>query len=167
MRIEVTLPVNDPARPEQPRLDRAQVWEGLLRKAENAVPFVAGMSQCTVLERRENGLLREVVVNGERLREEVTFEPPLLVSFLRRGDRDSWVIRNRIGEDSTGALTLTFIGDMPHLPSSGTQLAGGRSGEEVLEQMRARMLETVRNTLDVIRRTTPPPTHTATAEGDA
>lgn len=165
MRMEVTLPVNDPADPGQPRLDRAQVWEGLLRKAENAVPFVPGMSECTVLERRENGLLREVVVNGERLREEVTFEAPLLVSFFRREDRDSWVIRNRIGEDASGALTLTFIGDMPQLPSTGTRVADGRSKEEVLEEMRARTLETVRNTLAVIRRTATA-TATATAKGD-
>ncbi|MFI1972959.1 hypothetical protein BLA24_24725 [Streptomyces cinnamoneus] len=153
MRIEVTLPVNDPARPDQPRLDRAQVWDGLLRKAEYAVPFVPGMTECTVLERRENGLVREVVVDGERITEEVTFEPPLLVSFFRRDDRASWVIRNRIGEDAAGSLTLTFIGDMPHPATPGATAAEGQSREEVLEEMRARTLETVRNTLEVIRRT--------------
>ncbi|WP_181923604.1 SRPBCC family protein [Streptomyces inhibens] len=112
IRVDVTLPVNDPAAPDQPALDRDQVWAGLLRKAENAVPFVPGMEACTVLERASDGLVREVVVKGEAIREDVTFTPKERVSFSRADDRAAWVIHNVIGEDAAGALTLTFIGEM-------------------------------------------------------
>ncbi len=59
----------------EPMLTRAQVWRGLVMKAENAVPFVPAMTRCEVVERRENQLVREIVLRGERLTERVTFYP--------------------------------------------------------------------------------------------
>ena len=39
------LPVNVPG---EPRLDRAAVWDGLVLKANNALPFVPSMTYCEV-----------------------------------------------------------------------------------------------------------------------
>ena len=58
-----------------PTLTQEQVWRGLMMKAENAVLFVPRMQACTVLERWSDGLLREVVNDGNRFREKITFAP--------------------------------------------------------------------------------------------
>ena len=42
------LPVNVAGEPE---LDRSAVWDGLVLKANNALPFVPGMTYCEVTER--------------------------------------------------------------------------------------------------------------------
>ncbi|MFI1103819.1 SRPBCC family protein [Streptomyces melanogenes] len=105
--------MNQPGDPGQVRLDRQDVWAGLLRKAANAVPFVAGIVECVVVERSENGLVREVVFqSGERVREKVVFEPEWRVAFHRADDRVRWVIHNDIGEDEAGELTLTFRAEL-------------------------------------------------------
>ncbi|MFC9929531.1 SRPBCC family protein [Streptomyces sp. NPDC127190] len=150
IRIEVTQPVNDPAEEGQYRLDRDELWDGLRRKAENAVPFIEGMSECTVLERRADGLVREVVVRGERIREDVVFRPGRRVSFHRDDDRATWVIHNEIGQDADGGLTLSFASEITF---HGEDAAAGPDAATI-ERMRDSTARTVRHTLDVIRRTT-------------
>jgi hypothetical protein len=148
--LKVTQPVNDPAQADQYALAGKELWAGLRSKAENAVPFVAGMSECTVLERKGDGLVREVVVHGERIREDVTFVEGRRVSFHRKDDRATWVIHNEIGEDETGRLTLTFASEVQFHG----QAAGADQDSEATERMRAGTLQVVQNTLDVIRRMT-------------
>ena len=46
--VSRAIPINEPG---AARLDRAAVWEGLVRKANNALPFVPVMSECTVVAR--------------------------------------------------------------------------------------------------------------------
>ncbi|KUL36832.1 hypothetical protein ADL22_23285 [Streptomyces sp. NRRL F-4489] len=147
MQINVTEPVNDPSRPGQYVVTRAELWAGLLSKAEYAVPFVAGMTDCTVLERRPDGLVREVVVRGERIREDVVFQEGRRVSFHRQDARATWVIHNEIGEDEAGGLTLTFASEVEfHGPA-----ADAGHDDEAVARMRAGTRQVVRNTLDVIR----------------
>jgi hypothetical protein len=89
----------------EPPLTREQLWRGLEMKAENAVPFVPGMESCVVLERTENGLVREAVYRGTTIREQITFDSPNEVVFQRVGD-PSWV-KNTIHEIG-GKLWLEF-----------------------------------------------------------
>ncbi|MEU1310945.1 SRPBCC family protein [Streptomyces cinnamoneus] len=140
--IAATVPVNDPGRTDQVRLDRDDVWAGLLRKAQNAVPFVPAIQECTVVERTPDGLVRDVVIHGERVREEVVFHPKWRVSFSRHDERASWLIHNDIDEDETG-LTLTF--------SITADLDDSEEGEQEAERMRAGYLVAVRNTLALTR----------------
>ncbi|HXR86667.1 MAG TPA: SRPBCC family protein [Stellaceae bacterium] len=98
-----------------PRLTQDQVWRGLMIKAENAVLFVPRMQSCTVLERWSDGLLREVVNDGHRFREKITFTPPVEVLFERVGTDDNagW-ITNVISESEHGLLlTFTFAVNLP------------------------------------------------------
>src|SRR5437899_11605292 len=67
----------------EPRLTRSQVWKGLVMKAENALPFVPGMAVCTVVERFEDGLVRDIVFRGEGAREKITFRPEEKVTVVR------------------------------------------------------------------------------------
>src|SRR5258708_38892161 len=71
--VEVTQSVNDPAQADQYALAGNELWAGLRSKAENAVPFGAGMSEGTVLEREGAGLVGEGAVTGQRIREDATF----------------------------------------------------------------------------------------------
>ena len=47
--VSLSIPVNPPG--AEPRLTRDEVWRGLVMKAENAVPFVPGMTRCEIVER--------------------------------------------------------------------------------------------------------------------
>jgi hypothetical protein len=84
-------------------------------KAENAVLFVPRMQSCTVIERWSDGLLREVVNDGNRFREKITFSAPVEVLFERVGTEDNagW-ITNVISESEHGLLlTFTFAVNLP------------------------------------------------------
>ncbi|GHC45146.1 SRPBCC family protein [Streptomyces cinnamoneus] len=140
--IAATVPVNDPGRTDQVHLDRDDLWAGLLRKAQNAVPFVPAIQECTVVQRTADGLVREVVIHGERVREEVVFHPKWRVSFSRHDERATWLIHNDIGEDETG-LTLTF--------SAAVDLDESEEGELQAERMRAGYLVALQNTLALTR----------------
>ena len=61
--LSVSLEVN----PEgaAPQLTAHQVWQGLVMKAENALPFVPGIERCDLLEKGEGWLLREIEIGGK------------------------------------------------------------------------------------------------------
>ena len=130
-----------------PRLTQDQVWRGLMIKAENAVLFVPRMQSCTVLERWSDGLLREVVNDGHRFREKITFTPPVEVLFERVGTEDNagW-ITNVISESEHGLLlTFTFAVNLPGA-------APGTTEERVKgEAMKASYVGAVKATLARVR----------------
>lgn len=133
--LSVAVDVNPPG--VTPVLTQTQVWRGLVMKAENALPFVPAMQSCTVLERREGGLVREVLVRGERFIERVTFTPEIAVLFRREdaAGRSAGWITNIISESEHGLLlTFTFA-----LEQSG-------------EIMRASYVDAIKATLAAMRR---------------
>jgi hypothetical protein len=103
--LSKTVPVNAPS---QSFLSRHDVWAGLVQKANNALPFVLAMQECVVLERGDNWLVRDIVINGMRLRERVTLEPEARIVFERVDGAESGRIENRLEEDAAGNLHLTF-----------------------------------------------------------
>src|SRR5262245_424871 len=62
--ISETVPVNPAG--ITPVLSKSQVWQGLVMKAENALPFVPAMESCEIVERYGDGFLREIVLRGDR-----------------------------------------------------------------------------------------------------
>ncbi len=75
------LPVNVPGEPE---LDRSAVWDGLVLKANNALPFVPSMTYCEVTERHSDTVFdRDIDFRGERFTERITLERPHRVTFTR------------------------------------------------------------------------------------
>jgi Domain of unknown function (DUF1857) len=123
--------VNDPADPESPVLTRDDVWEGLVMKAENALPFVPKMEKCDVVERRENFVLRDIRFGGDDLREAVTLTPKTKVQFHRVQGRVLGDITNEILENSSGELELKF--------SFALQIEGVESGSAEEQQYEANM----------------------------
>jgi acetylaranotin biosynthesis cluster protein L len=100
-----TVPVNEPG---EPVLSRHDVWQGLVMKANNALPYVPQMKKCEVVERGDGWLLRDILLGEEPLRERVTFEPERRVVFERVAGNEPGRIENTLGEDERGNLTLTF-----------------------------------------------------------
>ncbi len=100
-----TVPVNEPG---QPVLNRQDVWNGLVMKANNALPYVPQMKKCEVVQKGTGWLLRDILLGDEPLRERVTFEPERKVIFERVLGNEPGRIENILDEDEKGNLTLTF-----------------------------------------------------------
>lgn len=126
-----SVPVNPPG-VETP-LSRAQLWESLVLKAEDPVPFVPAIRSCQVLERTNDGLVREIEARGDRIRERITFVPKERVRFVRLSGRALGAIENIIETGPGGALALRFtfaleVEGMPH--GSPEEKAYGAAMEE-------------------------------------
>jgi Domain of unknown function (DUF1857) len=144
-----SVPVNDPDDPDTPVLTRDDVWDGLVMKAENALPFVPKMEKCDVVEQRENYILRDIRFGGDDLREEVTLTPKTKVEFRRVEGRVLGLIKNEILENANGELELKF--------SFALELDGVEPGSqeeiEYEENMRDAYMGAVVATLGAIRKT--------------
>lgn len=130
-----------------PVLTPDQVWRGLVMKAENAVPFVAAMEHCRILERYGDGFLREIVLRGVRMTERITLTPPVEVYFKRidAQGHDGWV-SNLISESDRGLmLTFTFAVGFPGVAANSVEER--RRGDEV----KASYLRAVDSTLAAVR----------------
>jgi hypothetical protein len=140
-----TIKINDD--PRQPPLSRSLVWRGLMMKAENPLPFVPVISSCKVIERRSDGLVREIVDKGDTITEIVTFYPERMVKFQRTSGRVLGTILNEIIEDHAGDLSLKFTFTL-----SIEDVADGSAEErEFASQMEAGYLMAVRATLNAMR----------------
>jgi len=99
------LPVNVEG---QPRLDRQAVWDGLVMKANNALPFVPAMTYCEVVQRLSDTVFdRDIDFRGERMTERITLEAPHRVVFTRIAGSVLGTIANEI-EEADGSLFLRF-----------------------------------------------------------
>ncbi len=102
-----TVPVN----PEgETKLTRAQAWAGLELKARDARLFLPpGLcTRCDLVEESETHIVREATIAGQELREIITFESDIKVTFFQvTGPREGAII-NELFEDEAGALQLRF-----------------------------------------------------------
>lgn len=147
-RLSRAVPVNDPTNADGPALTRSQVWQGLVMKAENALPFVAKMTKCEVLERRENEVIRDIVFRGEPARERVTLYPEHTVRFERLSGKTLGTIENHIEEDEEGELRLrfSFALEREGIPPD------SQEEREYADQIGGDYLAAVDATLDAIRK---------------
>ena len=139
------LPVNEPG---EPHLDRAAVWDGLVLKANNALPFVPSMTYCEVTQRYgDTAFDRDIDFRGDRFTERITLEAPHRVVFTRIAGPVLGTIANEI-EDTEEGLQLRF--------SFALVVAGveGGSAEEqkYADSMTGDYLKAVAATLNAMRR---------------
>lgn len=128
---------------EDIKLTRRQVWQGLVRKAENAVPYVRAISSCVVIQRDVDRLVREVVIHGESLQELILFFPNERVEFVRLSGGAKGQIKNIIEEDGDGNLFLRFAFD---IVLEGVEPGSARE-QEFAGGMEESYLDAVRTTL--------------------
>ena len=139
------LPVNVPG---EPQLDRAAVWDGLVLKANNALPFVPSMTYCEVTQRYSDTIFdRDIDFRGERLTERITLEEPHRVTFTRIAGPVLGTIANEIeGAETTSSSGLAS-------PSWSTGVEGGSAAEqEYADSMTGDYLKAVAATLNAMRR---------------
>ena len=143
--VSHALPVNVPG---EPRLDRANVWDGLVLKAENALPFVPAMTYCEVTQRHGDHVFdRDIDFRGQRFTERITLEAPHRVTFTRIAGPVLGTIANEIeGAGDDLELRFSFA-----LVVSGVE--GGSAEEKAYaESMTGDYLKAVEATLNAMRR---------------
>ncbi|MFR9772753.1 SRPBCC family protein [Nocardia sp. SC052] len=139
------LPVNETG---EPTLDRTAVWQGLVMKADNALPFVPAMSHCLVTARLDDVTFeREIELFGDRYSERVSLQPQQRVIFTRISGPVLGTIVNDIEEDE-GELFLrfSFALVLEGLPSGSPEEAA------YAEEMTTQYIAAVGATLAAIRR---------------
>ena len=139
------LPVNVPG---EPILDRAAVWDGLVLKANNALPFVPSMTYCEVTQRHSGTVFdRDIDFRGERFTERITLEQPHRVTFTRIAGPVLGTIANEI-EGPADDLKLRFSFA---LVVQGVQ-GGSAAEQEYADSMTGDYLKAVAATLNAMRR---------------
>ncbi|NBA93639.1 SRPBCC family protein [Pseudomonas sp. R5(2019)] len=131
---------------EATHLNKDQVWQGLVNKARNAVPYVSAISRCDVIEEQGDRLIREVELHGETLRELITFIPQERVEFVRISGNARGIIKNIIEEEG-GNLYLRFTFDFTLV---GVE-ANSPQEAEFAKGMEAAYLAAVNSTLKQMR----------------
>jgi len=139
------LPVNVPG---QPHLDRAAVWDGLVLKANNALPFVPSMTYCEVTQRHSDTVFdRDIDFRGERFTERITLEQPHRVTFTRIAGPVLGTIANEIeGSEDDLRLRFSFA-----LVVAGVE-GGSAAEQEYADSMTGDYLKAVAATLNAMRR---------------
>jgi hypothetical protein len=135
------------------RLTHEQLWQALMWKGEFAHLFVAPISDCRVLQRFDDGFLREVVVQlpgreEERIQERLFLEPLRQITFLRLNGEVYGQIVNIIDVDDDGELTLRFGFTFA---LQGAQ-PGGPEEREYERKFAEGYIAAVNDTLDAARR---------------
>ena len=139
------LPVNAGG---EPYLDRAAVWDGLVLKANNALPFVPSMTYCEVTKRHSDTVFdRDIDFRGERFTERITLEEPHRVVFTRIAGPVLGTIANEI-EGSEGDLGLRFSFALVVAGVEG----GSAAEQEYADSMTGDYLKAVAATLNAMRR---------------
>ncbi|MEY9776524.1 SRPBCC family protein [Arthrobacter sp. MW3 TE3886] len=144
--VSNVLPVNN--NDEFP-LTRAQLWDGLVLKANNALPFVGAMSDCTVTNRISDTVFdRDIVVRGEPHTERITLQEPRRVVFTRTAGAVLGTIANEIeGTDEDLRLRFSFA-----LVVSGVE-PGSSEEQAYADGMKSDYLKAVESTIASVRAT--------------
>jgi hypothetical protein len=143
--ISAVLDINPPG--ISPVLSREQMWQGLVMKAENALPFVPAMQSCEVIERLDDGFIREIVLRGVRMRERIILTAPVEVRFIRLDTPyDGWI--TNVLHDGPRGLALSFSFAMRFPGASDGSPAERAEGQAVKDSY----LGAIASTVDATRR---------------
>jgi hypothetical protein len=143
--VSHALPVNVPG---EPRLGQQQVWDGLVLKANNALPFVPSMTYCEVTQRYSDTVFdRDIDFRGQRFTERITLEAPHRVTFTRIAGPVLGTIANEIqGTGDDLALRFSFALVVAGVPG------GSPAEQEYADSMTGDYLKAVEATLNAMRR---------------
>lgn len=145
--VSHSLPVNDGTAVS---LTRQQVWDGLVLKANNALPYVASMTDCVVTERYGNDVFdRDIVLRGQPHTERIHLQEPRRVVFTRIAGPVLGTIANEIeGDDDDLHLRFSFalvVSDVA---------PGSRQERDYADTMTDDYFKAVDSTLGAMRRST-------------
>jgi hypothetical protein len=81
MNFEHLIQINDPENPLVESLNRDQLWQGLLHRIENPMPFLPGLESSRILERNGDSLLRELDFGPAVIQDRITLNQGNSVLF--------------------------------------------------------------------------------------
>jgi hypothetical protein len=149
--IEYSTPAI-PANPDTTdvHLNRDQIWQGLMWKAEYPTLFVRPIEDCNVLARFDDGLLREILhtddLGTEWIQERIFLDPGHVMTFLRMNGRVHGQILNIVeGDDENPSLRFAFTLGLEGEPH------GGEAEQRYLETFEKGYVIAVNATLDAVR----------------
>lgn len=110
MKFEHLIEINTLANPQQAVLTREELWFGLLCRAEDARAFLPGLDACRILERSDDGLVRELHFGDLLIRDRVSFSTLDWVCFESETSEAhaGGSLTISIEEPELGALSLRF-----------------------------------------------------------
>src|SRR5574343_49143 len=110
MKFEHLIQINDLQNPLVETMERAQVWQGLLHRVEDATPFLPGLERCTIVARHADHLLRELDFGAAIIQDRVTMVDNEWVRFdiLPNEQHAGGSLTISIEEPEAGALFLRF-----------------------------------------------------------
>jgi len=115
MRFEHLVQINDPLQPLLTAVSRAQLWRGLVRRAENPTEFVLGLAAATVDARHDDGnvlqLSRTLDFGSFKVRDRVQLisQTQSITDVERGADYPASRLTVRIEEPAPGDLYLRFL----------------------------------------------------------
>jgi hypothetical protein len=143
--VSHALPVNVPG---EPQLTPSNVWDGLVLKANNALPFVPSMTYCEVTQRHSDTVFdRDIDFRGQRFTERITLEAPHRVTFTRIAGPVLGTIANEI-EGAGDDLALRFSFALVVVGVAG----GSQAERQYADSMTGDYLKAVAATLNAMRR---------------
>ena len=142
--VSHALPVNVPG---EPHLEPANVWDGLVLKANNALPFVPSMTYCEVTQRHSEEVFdRDIDFRGQRFTERITLEAPHRVTFTRIAGPVLGTIANEIqGSGDDLQLRFSFALVVAGVPGDSAE------EKEYADSMTGDYLKAVAATLNAMR----------------
>lgn len=110
MKFHHLIEINDLLNPVAAILTREQLWRGLVLRAEAPTLFMPHLDQCTILERTENGLSRELRYGSLVIHDQVSFTPQeeILYKVPAQGEIAASRMSMRIEEPQPEAFFVRF-----------------------------------------------------------
>jgi len=110
VRFEHLVEVNDLKDPCAARVTRAQLWRGLVLRAEEPTSFVPQLSEATILARTESGLARALRFGAVTVTDEVSFVHLERVRYeiAAQADLTASSLTMHIEEPRPGSLFVRF-----------------------------------------------------------
>lgn len=110
MRFEHLVQVNDPVHPLIEPLTRAQLWQGLVLRAEQPCVFMTQLAGARIVARGEWSLARELDFGSFKVRDRVRLEPMqrIVIETEAAQDRGVGTLIVSIEEPGDGLLQLRF-----------------------------------------------------------
>lgn len=110
MKFNHLIQINDPLHPLVEPLTRAQLWRGLVLRAEQPGLFMAHLDDCTIFDKTADSLSRTLRYGTLTISDTVTFLPLLQVHYQvpAQGEIGASSMRMRIEEPEPEALFVRF-----------------------------------------------------------
>lgn len=105
MKFHHLIEINDPLNPLIDPLTREQLWLGLVLRAEAPALFMPHLDQCTIINRSQGGLSRELRYGELVITDQVSFTPQHEVLYEVPAQRDI----------TTSRLTMTIEEPQPEI----------------------------------------------------